>query len=249
MSRRGTAGGLLPALPSLTVLVRAQLQVFVRESSMVPVYAVLLFGGKMGLEWTVQLANAWGRAVHSAGCCVCDMDPGYLIGRTADGHERPMSQIQRCMGEASRHQLSCASRCRIDRGAARAGPAALSFNLLSRNSPTSTSFVFFAAGSIEVQHEQGLLRVDGWARFKAPARIAGKRWGGAGGFHAEVLAHSVQCQRAAAAAAVVPLQRATCVLLQTDTPRKQANHSAFTCSVQCWCGSCATRCPVCWPPR
>ena len=35
-----------------------------------------------------------------------------------------------------------------------------------------------AAGSIEVQHEQGLLRVDGWARFKAPARIAGKCWGG-----------------------------------------------------------------------
>ena len=30
------------------------------------------------------------------------------------------------------------------------------------------------AGSIEVQHEQGLLRVDGWARFKAPARIAGE---------------------------------------------------------------------------
>ena len=35
------------------------------------------------------------------------------------------------------------------------------------------------AGSIEVQHEQGLLRVDGWARFKAPARIAGAPEGGA----------------------------------------------------------------------
>ena len=28
------------------------------------------------------------------------------------------------------------------------------------------------AGDIEVRHEQGLVCVDGWARFKAPARIA-----------------------------------------------------------------------------
>ncbi|PRW33164.1 P-loop containing nucleoside triphosphate hydrolase isoform A [Chlorella sorokiniana] len=32
--------------------------------------------------------------------------------------------------------------------------------------------VLLFGGSIEVQHEQGMLRVDGWARFKAPARIA-----------------------------------------------------------------------------
>ena len=37
------------------------------------------------------------------------------------------------------------------------------------------------AGSIEVQHEQGLLRVDGWAKFKAPARIAGAQEMGGGG--------------------------------------------------------------------
>ena len=29
-----------------------------------------------------------------------------------------------------------------------------------------------AAGDIQVHHEQGLVSVDGWARFKAPARIA-----------------------------------------------------------------------------
>lgn len=31
---------------------------------------------------------------------------------------------------------------------------------------------FLAAGNISVQHEEGTLKLDGWATFKAPARIA-----------------------------------------------------------------------------
>lgn len=32
--------------------------------------------------------------------------------------------------------------------------------------------LFLAAGNISVQHEEGTLKLDGWATFKAPARIA-----------------------------------------------------------------------------
>lgn len=38
--------------------------------------------------------------------------------------------------------------------------------------PDSTALSRLSAGNISVQHEEGTLKLDGWATFKAPARIA-----------------------------------------------------------------------------
>lgn len=95
---------------------------------MVPVYAVLLFGGRL-----------WG----------CGAASGPVV-----ASEGAMGQLACFLWIGLLHYM--------------AGPNATKLWY-------SAAMFCYLTGSIEVQHEQGLLRVDGWARFKAPARIAGAR--------------------------------------------------------------------------
>ena len=118
---------------------------------MVPVYAVLLFGGGRA----ALRCAAW---CYVALCCAV---PWRVVPGGA-----PHAGWRLCC---------------CPHGAARPARVALRARLPSHFYSSACLLSYTLAGSIEVQHEQGLLRVDGWARFKAPARIAGARRGGATG--------------------------------------------------------------------